>query len=82
MTAHSDSRPGDDWEVVVAEVYDPGNADNGAEEAVIVSGPEAEARRVYADTVAVAADGGYEYVRLRSGGRDVESWPPATGWTS
>jgi hypothetical protein len=82
VMAHSDSKFGDDWEVVVAKAYDPGNADNGAEETVIVGGPEGEARRVYANTIAVAADRRYQYVRLRSKGRDVESWPPATGWTS
>jgi hypothetical protein len=69
------------WEVVVATAYDRGNPADGAEESVLVNGPEAEARRVYDDTVAVAADRRYEYVRLRSDGQDVEWWPPATGWT-
>ena len=82
MTTPSGQRSSEGWEVVVAEAYDRGNPDAGAEEAVVVHGPEAEARRVYAETVAAAADRGYEYVRLRSADRDVESWPPATGWTS
>jgi hypothetical protein len=73
---------GNDWEVVVATLYDRGDPADGAAESVIVHGPEAEARRVYADTVAGADEGGYEYVRLRSGGRDIETWPQATGWTS
>jgi hypothetical protein len=68
--------------VVVAKVHDRGNPADGAEESVLVSGPGAEARRVYADTIAVAADKGYEYVKLRNKGQDVESWPPPTGWTS
>ena len=71
----------DDWEVVVGKVYDRGNPADGAEDTVLVHGAQAEARRVYADTVATAADRGYAYVTLRSGGRDVESWPQATGWT-
>lgn len=79
--AHGESSSRD-WEVVVAKAYDRGDPDGGADESVLVSAPEAEARRVYADTVAVASDGDYQYVRLRSDGRDVESWPAATGWTS
>jgi hypothetical protein len=81
MAESGDSRGHDDWEVVVGKAYDRGNPADGAEETVVVHGSEAEARRVYADTVATAADRGYEYVTLRSGGRDVESWPQATGWT-
>ena len=69
------------WQVVVAKLYNRGNPADGAEETVIVEGPEAEARHVYAGTTAKAADAHYAYVKLRSDGRDVESWPPATGWT-
>jgi hypothetical protein len=82
VTAQDDSRSSEKWEVVVATVHDRGNPGDGAEESVLVSGLEAEVRRVYADTVAVAAVRGYEYVRLRAKGRDVDWWPPATGWTS
>jgi hypothetical protein len=71
----------DDWKVVVAELHDRGNAANGVQTSVLVHGKEAEARRVYADAVAVAAERGYEYVKLRAGGHDVDSWPPLTGWT-
>jgi hypothetical protein len=74
--------PAATWQVVGARAYNPGNADDGAEETVIASAPEAEARRVYADTVAHAADSNFTYIALRSGGRDIELWPPATGWTS
>lgn len=70
------------WEVVGAKAYNPGNPADGEEETVIASAPEAEARRVYADTVARAAELEYTHVTLRSAGHDVESWPQATGWTS
>ncbi|KMO70593.1 hypothetical protein MCHLDSM_05485 [Mycolicibacterium chlorophenolicum] len=70
------------WEVVAATLYDRGNPDGGAEELSLVTGPEEEARRVYADTTAIAADRGYSSVVLRRDGVDVESWPQATGWTS
>jgi hypothetical protein len=63
----------DAWQVVVAA---------GQLEDVLAEGDEAEARRVYADTVAQAADRGYQYVRLRHAGQDIDGWPPATGWTS
>ncbi|AFM14915.1 hypothetical protein Mycch_0088 [Mycolicibacterium chubuense NBB4] len=69
------------WEVVAATPYDRGDPAQGAEEATVVRGPEAEARRVYADTTARAGDEGYAYVRLRHNGDDVEAWPQATGWT-
>jgi hypothetical protein len=72
----------DEWAVIVGELYDPGNPANGSEESVLVRGREPEARRVYADTVAQAAGHGYEYVKLRSHGQNVESWPQPTGWTS
>jgi hypothetical protein len=70
------------WEVVAATLYDRGDPANGAEETSIAEAPEGEARRVYADTVAQAADRGYRYVALRHNGADVESWPQRTGWTS
>lgn len=81
MTNEDEARTTDVWEVVAAKLYDRGNPDDGAEETSIAQGPEDEARRVYADTTARAAEHGYEYVRLRHDGSDVESWPQATGWT-
>lgn len=69
------------WDVIAATLYDRGNPDGGAEESSLVEGTEEEARRVYADTSAAAADRGYASVRLRRDGVDVESWPQATGWT-
>ncbi|MGP4055864.1 hypothetical protein ACTWP6_13750 [Mycobacterium sp. 4D054] len=69
------------WQVVVGTQHDPGNPANGAEESVLVQGAEDEARRVYADATAQAADRGYSSVKLRRGGTDVEAWPQATGWT-
>ncbi|PRC47229.1 hypothetical protein C6A85_86020 [Mycobacterium sp. ITM-2017-0098] len=69
------------WEVVVATLYDRGDPSNGAEETSIATAHEDEARRVYSDTTAQAAQLGYEYVKLRHDGTDVESWPQATGWT-
>jgi hypothetical protein len=68
--------------VVVATLHNRGNAADGAQETVVADGPEDEVRSVYADTVATADDKQYEYVRLRHEGRDVDWWPPATGWTS
>jgi hypothetical protein len=70
-----------DWQVAVAEVYDRGEPAGGAEERILVQGAETEARRVYADTVATAAEKHYEYVKLRNAGRDIETWPQPTGWT-
>lgn len=70
------------WEVVVGREYNPGDASDSAEEDVLVQGPEPEARRVYSDTVAVAAEQHYSRVLLRSGGQIVESWPQKAGWTS
>lgn len=69
------------WEVVVADAYDRGDPSNGAQETSLIRGPEAEARRVYADTVAEAGARGHQYVRLRRDGTDVETWPQETGWT-
>ena len=71
-----------EWEVVVARPYDRGSPSEGSEETVLVGGTEDEARRVYGDEVASASDRGYQYVRLRCRGKDVDCWPPATGWTS
>jgi hypothetical protein len=82
VAARNGSTSNDDWEVVIATAYNRGNPADGMEESVLINGPEAEARRVYASTVSVAADAGYEYVRLRSSGQVVEWWPPPTGWTS
>lgn len=69
------------WEVVAGDSYDPGNPGNGAEEQLIVRGSEDEARRVYADSIAEAADRGHAYIKLRRAGADVETWPKPTGWT-
>lgn len=71
----------DTWEVVVSTLYDRGDPSKGAQERSVVQGAEEEARRVYADTTAVAADEGYASVKLRNQGSDVESWPQETGWT-
>ncbi|WP_422743169.1 hypothetical protein ACN27E_16880 [Mycobacterium sp. WMMD1722] len=70
-----------EWEVVAARLNDRGDAAQGAQEVSVATGPEDEARRVYADTVGYAAEEGYEYVALRRNGADVEAWPQATGWT-
>jgi hypothetical protein len=70
------------WEVVVARPYDRGSPSEGSEETVLVRGTEDEARRVYGEEVASASERGYQFVRLRCQGKDVDSWPPATGWTS
>ncbi|MCV7424689.1 hypothetical protein H7K45_29525 [Mycobacterium yunnanensis] len=59
-----------------------GDETQGVRETVVVRGSEDEARRVYADQVASAADNEYRQVRLTNAGSDVELWPPATGWTS
>jgi hypothetical protein len=72
----------DEWEVVAATLYNPGDPGDGAQESVLVHSAEAEARRVYAEEIARAAESGYRYVRLRCAGQDVEWWPPETGWTS
>jgi hypothetical protein len=82
MAGAGEPGPSDAWDVVVARLHDRGNPANGVSESVLVHGQEDEARRVYADTVAAASDRGYHYVRLRSNGHDVDSWPPLTGWTS
>ncbi|MCV7151669.1 hypothetical protein [Mycolicibacterium pyrenivorans] len=82
MTAGKEPPSAEVWEVVVARLYNTANRGDGAEETSIVQGTEAEARRVYADRTAEAADRGYDYVTLRCDGKDVELWPQATGWTS
>jgi hypothetical protein len=70
-----------EWEVVAARPHDRGSPAEGFEETVLVRGAEEEARRVYADEVASASDRGYQYMRLRCRGKDVDHWPPASGWT-
>jgi hypothetical protein len=77
----SDDAAGE-WEVVAARPHDRGSPAEGFEESVLVHGAEDEARRVFSDEVASASDRGYQSVRLRCKGKDVDSWPPATGWTS
>ena len=81
MTEQRESGAAQTWEVVASTLHDRGNPDNGAEETSLVRGPEDEARRVYADTTAQAAQHGYDHVTLRRDGEDIESWPQATGWT-
>lgn len=81
MSDGNESTTTEVWEVVVAKSYDRGNPAKGAEETPVARGAEDEARRVYADTVAEAADEDYAYVKLRHNSDDVESWPQATGWT-
>jgi hypothetical protein len=71
-----------EWEVIAARAHNAGNPADGAEEQVLVRGSEAEARRVFADTVAEAAEAHYDQVHLRDGQRVVEAWPQPTGWTS
>jgi hypothetical protein len=73
---------GGEWEVVATRPHDRGNPAEGFEETVLVDGAEEEARRVYGEEVASASDRGYQSVRLRCRGKDVDRWPPATGWTS
>ena len=80
MTAEKEPS-GQVWEVVVARLYDTADRGGAAEETSIVQGAEDEARRVYADQTAEAADQGYDFVTLRCGGEVVERWPQATGWT-
>jgi hypothetical protein len=81
VAALSDDSVGE-WEVVVARPYDRGSPSEGSEETVLVRGTEDEARRVYGEEVASASERGYQFVRLRCQGKDVDGWPPATGWTS
>ena len=71
-----------EWEVIAARAHNAGNPADGAEEQLLVRGSEAEARRVFADTVAEAAEAQYDQVQLREGERVVEAWPQPTGWTS
>jgi hypothetical protein len=82
MNEEAMTGPADEWEVVAAAPYDRGDPAQGGEERVLLRGPEDEARRVYADEVAVASERGYQRVTLRRAGADVDCWPPATGWTS
>lgn len=77
----SDMNQSATWEVVTATPYDRGDPADGAQETSLAQASEDEARRVFADTIADAAERGYEYVRLRRGGEDVEYWPQRTGWT-
>ncbi|OFJ53068.1 hypothetical protein [Mycolicibacterium grossiae] len=70
-----------DWQVVAATAHNPGDPADGAAEEVLARSDEAEARRVYTDTVATAAEHGYAWVTLRAGDREVDRWPAATGWT-
>ena len=69
------------WEVVTAKPVNRGDADDGASEDVVARGPEDECRRVFADTVAVASAENYQYVVLRSGRQDVDSWRPERSTT-
>lgn len=66
------------WEVVIA---DPDSDGEPRAEEVLVRGSEEEARRVYIDRAAEAAERGHAYVKLRRDSEDVESWPQVTGWT-
>ncbi len=68
----------DNWEVVIA---DPDSQGEPRDEEVLMRGAEDEARRVYIDRTAEAADRGHAYVKLRRDGTDVETWPQLTGWT-
>jgi hypothetical protein len=72
---------GTTWEVVTGTRHGWGSMDRPAEENTLVEGPEDEARRVYADATGDADEQGYDYVRLRHDGVDVERWPQATGGT-
>ena len=81
MANEKGSTAAERWEVIAARPHNRGNPADGAEEIVIAEASEAEARRVFADTVATAAEAGYEYMRLRANGEDVDCWPKATGWT-
>jgi hypothetical protein len=72
----------DEWSVVVLRATLGGDETQGVQETVVVQGTEDEARRVYADQVAVAAENGYRQVRLSHADENVDLWPPATGWTS
>jgi len=76
------TRSAGEWDVVATRPYDPGDSAKGMEETVLVQAVEEEARRVYADEIAAASERGYQYVKLRCAGTDVDCWPPATGWTS
>lgn len=81
MTTGKEPDPAQVWEVVVSKLYNPADRSDGAEETSIVQGAEDEARRVFADQTAEAADRGYDFVRLTCNGQVVERWQQATGWT-
>jgi hypothetical protein len=81
MNTSANGPTSDEWSVVVVRATLGGDETQGMQETVVVQGPEEEARRVYADQVAVAADNDYRRVRLCHGDEDVDLWPPATGWT-
>jgi len=81
MNASANAAP-DEWFVVVVRATLGGDEGQGVRETVVVHGSEDEARRVYADQVASAAENDYRQVRLAHAGVDVDLWPPATGWTS
>jgi len=75
-------RMAEEWSVVAVRATLGGDETQGVQETVVVQGSEEEARRVYTDRVAVAAEDDYLQLRLSNGDEDVELWPPATGWTS
>lgn len=68
------------WEVVVAGSSTFGDPQDIKEE-ILMRGSEDEARRVYVDRTADAAERGHAYVKLRRDGTDVETWPQRSGWT-
>ncbi|AKS36109.1 hypothetical protein AFA91_05750 [Mycolicibacterium goodii] len=70
----------ENWEVVVAGSNTFGDPHDTKEE-ILMRGSEDEARRVYVDRTADAAEHGHAYVKLRHDGTDVETWPQLTGWT-
>jgi len=69
------------WQVIAATPYDRADPEHATRQSTVMSGNEAEARRVYADTISSADEHGYSAVTLTRGGVEVESWPQATGWT-
>jgi len=71
-----------EWTVIAVTTHSSGKPENATEDTVLARGGEDEARQVYSDVVADAAERGYEKVTLQADGRTVEQWPQATGWTS